>query len=104
MIDGKLGLEVPIGKLGQVTAQGKTDLNLELQNKIADPADEVLHEIRLQVIPERVSAETLQLELQQKAGLSERGEALGRLSDIMLVAPRGKHDLSFFKNSLKIHG
>lgn len=104
MIDGKLGLEVPIAKLGQVTAQGKADLILELQDSIAGPADEVLHEIRFQVMPEKMSAETLQQELQQKAGLSERGEALGRVSEVMLVAPRGKHDLEFFRQSMKVHG
>lgn len=104
MTDGKLGFEVPISSLGQVTAQGKADLNLELQELTDGPEDEVLHEIRLQVVPERLSAETLQLELQQKAGLSERGEALARISDVMLIAPRGKHDLEFFKQALKVHG
>lgn len=104
MADDKIGFEVPISNLSQVTVQGKTDLNIELKDMTDGPADEVLHEIRLQVVPERLSAETLQLELQQKAGLSERGEAIARVSDVMLTAPRGKHELEFFKHSLKIRG
>jgi len=103
MAGDKLGFEVPISNLGQVTAQ-KGDLSIELQDMTDGPSDEVLHEIRLQVVPERLSAETLQQELQQKAGLSERGEAIARISDVMLVAPRGKHDIEFFKTIIKVHG
>jgi len=67
-------------------------------------SEEMLHEIRFQVAPEWLSAETLREELHKKGGLSEKGEALGRISDVMLVAPRGKHDIEFFRQSMKVHG
>lgn len=104
MSDEKIGLEVPLGDLGQVAVRGKTDVVLEMQADGDKADDEVLCEIVFQVVPEKISTDTLQQELQQKAGLSERGEAVGRISDVMLVAPRGKHELEFFRQTMKVHG
>jgi structure-specific recognition protein 1 len=103
MVGDKLAFEVPLSEVDQVTSHGKADVNFSMQPS-ALQNDETLHEIRFQVAPEWMSAESLREELHRKGGLTEKGEALGRVSDIMLVAPRGKHDIQFFRQSMKVHG
>merc|ERR1719329_725574 len=68
--------------------------------------DECLHELRFMVpdIEESLSAEALRDDLQRKAGLSSTGEAVARIGDVSIVAPRGKHDLEFFPQFVKMHG
>jgi len=106
MMNGKLGLEVPISELSQVSVMGKTDLNLQFQDSGSAAAeDEVLHDLRFFVPGEGdLSAEQLCEELQQRTGSLGSGEVLEQVPDVMLVAPRGKHDFAFFKESLKVHG
>jgi structure-specific recognition protein 1 len=105
MVNDKLGFEVPLAEVNQVTVAGKSDVNLEMQLSSTGTADEVLHEIRFQLAPDWISPEALREDLSRKAGGAlEKGDALGRVSDVMLVAPRGKHDLEFFRQAMKVHG
>mmetsp|Transcript_100134 Transcript_100134/g.258832 ORF Transcript_100134/g.258832 Transcript_100134/m.258832 type:complete len:539 (-) Transcript_100134:102-1718(-) len=109
MINGKLGFDVPVAELTQVTVASNTDLNLEFAQEGAAVGEDVLTELRL-FIPGggddsgAISAERLRQELQQSAGISAGGEAMLTVRDIMLNAPRGKHDFEFFEKSMKIRG
>jgi len=106
-VNGKLGFDLPVGHLKQVSTIGKADINVEFQ---ADPGagtnDDVLAEIRFYVPgsgPGFVTAESLREKLHMRGGVSA-GEALVRFSDIMIQAPRGKHDFEIFERYMKIHG
>eukprot|EP00927_Polykrikos_kofoidii_P041046 TRINITY_DN34977_c0_g1_i1.p1 TRINITY_DN34977_c0_g1~~TRINITY_DN34977_c0_g1_i1.p1 ORF type:complete len:522 (-),score=98.29 TRINITY_DN34977_c0_g1_i1:163-1728(-) len=107
-MEGKIGIEVPSSEVVQVTALGKTDLNLEFQAE-CDPEEEVLHEMRLFFPgqgPETASAERVRDELSQYTGFSSKGakDVITRISDISVTAPRGRHDFEFFQQVVKMHG
>lgn len=107
MAGGKLGMEIPIGDLSQVHNPGKGDVTLELQDEHTPLEAEVLHEIRLFVPPTpgaEMTAEGLKDELQLRAGLTATGDALVRVADVPVVAPRGKYDFEFLKQGIKMHG
>lgn len=105
---GKLSMEIPIGDLSQVHNPGKGDVSLELQDDpTAGTEAEVLHEIRFFVPPNpgaEMMAEGLKDELQLRAGLTATGDALVRVADVPVVAPRGKYDFEFLKQAIKMHG
>jgi len=112
-VNGKLGVELPVADICLVSAM-KNDLNLQFSNDNAGQDDEVLHEMRLMIAEGGVdengakdlSAVELTAELQRRkgAGAAASGEALARVADVTVAAPRGKHDLEFFPQSVKIHG
>jgi len=110
MIGGKFGFEIPLSDLGQVSSLGKTDLNIELQGAEAVRGDEVLHEMRLVVPggsgPPDLTCEQLKDELQRLAGggVGADAEAIARIPNLAIVAPRGKHDFEFFQQFAKMHG
>lgn len=110
MVNGKVGFDLPVGELKQVNTLAKTDLQLEFKeaapgNIHAD--EEWLSEIRFMVPgtgPASLTAEQLKDALQQRAGLSLKGEVLASMREVSLVTPRGKHDFDFFEQAIKIHG
>jgi len=105
----KVGLDVPVSELSQVTTVGKTDLSLlfQMPEGPGAPHDEVLQEIRL-FMPSAVGgaegAEKLRDDLQALAGGASAGEALQLVRDVSMALPRGKHDFEFFSQALKIRG
>jgi len=114
MINNKLGAEVPLSDLSQVTVMGKTDLNIELmEDDTAKPGDDILNEVRFYIpgvsLPtagglSEQPAERLRDEIQKLAGVSATGEVIAHVPDLPVVAPRGRHDFEFCDNSVKIHG
>mmetsp|Transcript_61906 Transcript_61906/g.113575 ORF Transcript_61906/g.113575 Transcript_61906/m.113575 type:complete len:473 (+) Transcript_61906:146-1564(+) len=106
--DGKVGLDIPLSEIGQVNCnKDKDDLTLEFNqdDSCTVTNDEVLQEIRFFVQGDvEASAQSLADLLIKRAGLSEKGEAVAKISDIALTAPRGKHDFEFFKQSVKVRG
>jgi len=108
MIEGKNGFEVPLEDLSQVTTLGKNELNIEFQDEASMFDDEVIHEMRFALptgdVPTELTAERLKEELQKRTRLSATGEAIARITDIVVVQPRGKHDFEFFQQAVKVHG
>lgn len=108
-VDGRgVAVEVPVAELSQVTTT-KQDLNLEMREQDGlPPDDEVLQELRLFFpgVPgtSALTAEQVRDTLLQRTSLSSRGAALLRVTDVGVVAPRGKHDLEFFPQMVKLHG
>lgn len=107
-VNQRVGVDLPVSSLSQVTLLSNTELNLEFQPDPTVPeSEEAIAEIRL-VIPGSVgpndSAEYLRDELHRLAGFSASGKCITRLSDIMMAAPRGKHDFEFFPNVVKVSG
>ncbi|CAE8586816.1 unnamed protein product [Polarella glacialis] len=110
-IDGKLGMELDVSELSQVTTVGKTDLNLEFQDDTAaQPQDEVLQSIRF-FVPSGTNGEgagntteELKEKIQRAAQLSVSGDSLAQIRDVTIVAPRGKHDLEFYPKVVKVRG
>mmetsp|Transcript_135303 Transcript_135303/g.432565 ORF Transcript_135303/g.432565 Transcript_135303/m.432565 type:complete len:554 (-) Transcript_135303:239-1900(-) len=108
MINGKLGFDVPVCELHQVSTPSKTDLNLEFKQ---DPAalssgNEILTEMRLFIpgVDSASCAENLREELLKRSGLTKVEEALLSLPQVSIVAPRGKYDVQFLPKALRIHG
>jgi len=105
----KVGLDVPVSELSQVSTVSKTDLSMLFQMPAGGGAthDEVLQEMRL-FVPSAVGgvagAEKLRDDLQAFAGGASAGEALQLVRDVSMVLPRGKHDFEFFSQALKIRG
>jgi len=108
MVNGKLGFDVPLAELSQVSVVGNTDLTMEFAQSGAAIGDEVMTELRLFIPgggdPGAITADSLREGMQRAAGLGTAGEALLIIRDIMLNAPRGKHDFEFHKKSIKIRG
>jgi structure-specific recognition protein 1 len=50
------------------------------------------------------SAETIKDEILKMANVGSLGDAIAVLSEITIIAPRGKFDIQMLKNVLKIHG
>jgi len=107
-IDGALGFEFPLKELSQVTSgSGRApDLVLEFHGTgEAEAGEEMIHEMRLQLPQgQEPSVEDLCTELREKTGATAAGEAITLIPDIPVVAPRGRHDLEFFAEAVKIRG
>jgi len=107
MVNGKLGFDLPMSELKQVNANN-TDLQLSFQEPAGStiPNEDWLSEIRF-VLPGAsegsLTADFLKDELQKRTFATE-GDALARVRDISIAAPRGKHDFEFFPEVVKIHG
>lgn len=105
----KVGLDVPVSELSQVSTVGKTDLSLLFQMPEGGGAthDEVLQEMRL-FMPGAVGSvegvERLREDLQALAGGASAGETWQLVRDVSMALPRGKHDFEFFSQALKIRG
>jgi len=109
MAEGKVGIDVPLDDLSQVTTLGKNELNLEFHQETNIGADdEVISEMRLALptgdVVLELSAEALGEQLQKRTGLSATGEALARIPEVTVTQPRGKHDFEFFAQAVKVHG
>mmetsp|Transcript_130432 Transcript_130432/g.260235 ORF Transcript_130432/g.260235 Transcript_130432/m.260235 type:complete len:516 (-) Transcript_130432:127-1674(-) len=105
----KVGLDVPVSELSQVSTVSKSDLSMLFQMPQSGGAahDEVLQEMRL-FLPSAVGgaegAERLRDDLQALAGGASTGEVLQLVRDVFMALPRGKHDFEFFSQALKIRG
>jgi len=107
----KVCLDIDYPDLNQVQAVGKHELDLELLEETSvHPEDEVVYSARF-FIPAGTSgdgvgttAESLRDELLRLANLTSTGESLAVIRDVSMIVPRGKHDLEFFPEAIKVRG
>jgi len=102
-VENQVVCELPLSSLSQATVLNKNDLNIEFQKD--QTCEESLHSIRFWVPHESEhTADILNAQLNQGGSLSTVGDAIARIVNISVVAPRGKHDFEFFPEAVKIHG
>ena len=74
------------------------------ENDANDEDDEENSENNVIDIKEKTRAELIKDEIVKKAKIGSVSNSIAHIQDIQMITPRGKFDLYFTKNYLKIHG
>lgn len=109
-----ISFELDLADLSQVRCTGKSELSLEFKPMAIAEDEEALQEIRFFVPGGTsesgdLSAQLLKEEIEKcssggSGGLTAADKLRARFPDILVEAPRGRHDFEFYKDVLKVYG
>jgi structure-specific recognition protein 1 len=97
--------EVPIGSVMNVQLPNKNELAVDLHvDDTAGKMDEELVEMRF-YIPDEDDADTLLTKIKNRADTSAfAGDSISSFNEVGIVVPRGRFEVDFFPNHIKLHG